>query len=127
MKQQLTLICRHDDNEARELRTRDWLEKHGVQIQEWNGLQVLTMTVPEKPYEGQYKNEWVVGFDDVNGDHEQSYLSISLKPDPHDTSIEVLYEGSSSCSCKGLGCPKCNDELNLIAQGLNPWQHHTMR
>jgi hypothetical protein len=109
------------------MRTQDWLLRHGATIEQTrNGLQVITVTA-EKPSEGQYKHEWILHFDDVNGDPEQSWLSILLKPNPFDTLLEVEYEGSYSCSCKGKGCIKCNDELNLIAQGLNPWQHHTTK
>jgi hypothetical protein len=126
MKTQVTLICGHDDNVARELRTRDWLEKHGASVAEWNGLQVISMLC-DAPTEGQYRHEWVVGFDDLEGNQEQSYLSISLKADPYKTRIEVEYEGSYSCSCKGKGCNQCNDELAAIAEGHNPWQHHTAK
>ena len=123
-KTEVTLIAGHDDSEARELRTRDWLQKHGARIEEYSGLQVVTMRC-EKPSEGQYKHEYVVGFDDPEGNQEQSYLSISLAPNPYDTRLEVEYEGSYSCSCKGKGCIKCNEELAAIAEGRNPWQHHT--
>lgn len=125
MNTQVTIIAGHDDNEAREMRTRDWLQKHGATIEEYSGLQVVTVQAPEKPGKGQYTGEYIVGFDNAEGDQEQSYLVISLEPDPYDTSIEVKYYGDYGCSCKGLGCIKCNDELAALANGVNPWEHHT--
>lgn len=125
-KKQITIISGHDTDEERALSIRIWLEQHGVTIEEWNGLQVLTMKA-EKPSEGQYRHEWNVGFDDPEGNQEQSYLVLSLEPDPYDTRIEVKYEGSYACTCKGRGCTKCNDELAAIERGENPYHHHTAR
>lgn len=125
MKTQVTIVAGPDSNEVRGLRTQDWLLRHDASIElTRDGLQVITVQA-EKPTEGQYRHEWILQFEDVNGDPEQSWLSILLKPNPFETCLEVEYEGSHSCSCRGAGCIKCNDELNLISQGLNPWQHHT--
>jgi hypothetical protein len=123
-KKEITIIAGHDTNEEREKRTRAWLEQHGVKVEEWNGLQVLTMQA-EKPSEGQYRHQWVIGFDNAEGDQEESYLVINLEPDPYDTRIEVEYEGSYSCTCKGLACVKCNGELAAVDRGENPYAHHT--
>src|SRR5579859_2702579 len=97
-KKQITIIAGHDTDEQREQRTRAWLTQHGVTVEEWNGLQVLTMQA-EKPSEGQYRHQWNVGFDNFEGDQEQSYLVIRLEVDPYDTRIEVKYEGSYACRC----------------------------
>jgi hypothetical protein len=126
MKTEITIIAGHDNNEPREIRTLDWLRKHGASIEEWNGLQVITMQA-EKPSKGQYNDQWTIGFDDAEGNPEQSYLLIDLEVNPFDTCIEVKYEGSYSCSCHGYGCTKCNDELASIEKGVNPWEHHTAK
>lgn len=127
MKTQVTIIAGHDDNVAREIRTLDWLQKHGATIEAYGSLQVVTMTLPEKPGAGEYRGEWIAGFDDAEGNHEQSYLRISLEVDPYDTRIDVRYEGSYDCSCHGYGCTKCNDELASIEKGIDPWEHHTAK
>ncbi len=83
---QITIIAGHDTNEKREKRTRAWLEQHGVKVEEWNGLQVLTMQA-EKPSEGQYRHQWVIGFDNAEGDQEQSWFIVSLSPDPIEAKV----------------------------------------
>jgi len=123
MIKQITIIAGHDTDEGREKRTRTWLEQHGVQIEEWRGLLVLTMQA-EEPGTGQYRNQWIVGFDDSEGSQEQSWLVIDLDPDPYETHIEVEYAGDYACTCKGRGCPKCNEELAAIERFEDPYAHH---
>ena len=122
-KKEITIIAGHDISEEREQRTRAWLEQHGVKIEEWNGLQVLT--VKAEVERGQYNDQWVIGFDDPEGEQESSCLVISLALDPYDSRIEVDYHGSYACTCKGLACTKCNGELEAIGRGENPYAHHT--
>lgn len=124
MKKQITIIAGHDTNEERERHTRTWLKQHGATIEGWNALQVLTFNRAELA-RGQYQDNYIVGFDDPEGNSEQSYLYISLEPDPHETVVYVEYEGSYSCTCKGKSCIKCNDELAAIERGENPYSHHT--
>ncbi len=50
---------------------------------------------------------------------------FSLEPDPYDTRVYVEFEGSYSCSCRGRGCVKCNEQLEAIEAGRNPYAHHT--
>jgi hypothetical protein len=121
---QITIISGHDTSEEREQRTRAWLEQHGVTIEEWNGLQVLTFKKAEMN-KGQYNDQYTICLRDAEGEDEQSYLLIDLEADPYDTRIEVKYEGSYSCSCKGYGCAKCNEELAAIGRGEHPYAHHT--
>jgi hypothetical protein len=122
MKKHITIIAGHD-NEEREEHTRTWLAQHGVAVEEWNGLQVLTLQA-EQPTEGTYKGEWIVGFDQANGDQEESYLVINLEPDPYDTRIYVEFAGSYACQCRGKGCIECNEELARIERGEDPYAHH---
>jgi len=89
-------------------------------------LLIITMQA-EKPSEGPYKHQWTTGFDNAEGDQEQSYLVIDLEPDVYETSVYVKYEGSYSCTCKGLACTKCNDELAALAAGRNPYMYHTLQ
>jgi len=100
------------------------LRKHNVTIEEWNGLQVLTMQT-KKPDEGQYSHQWIVDFDDIEGNQEQSWLVVNLEVDPYDTRIEIEYSGDYGCTCKGRGCVKCNEELAATLAGRNPYAHHT--
>src|SRR5438045_9204436 len=107
MKKHITIIAGHDTNEKREHQTLDWLRKHNVTIEEWNDLQVLSMANGEIG-RGQYQDSYALQFINAEGDPEESWLSISLSPDPYETRIRVEYEGSYSCSCKGLGCATCH-------------------
>lgn len=75
--------------------------------------------------QGHYQHEYIIGFPDAEGEMEVSSLVVSLELDPHDSRITVEYQGDYGCTCKGLGCPKCNSELAALARGENPWAHHT--
>jgi len=122
MKKQITIICGHDTDEAREKRTLDWLAKRGATVEEFSGLQVVTMTAEMD--KGQYNGEYYIGYDDPEGNQEQSSLRLSLEPDPYESSIDVRFDGSYSCTCFGHGCSECNDEQSAIAKGENPYAHH---
>ncbi len=124
MKKQITLIAGHDDNGQQEQQTRAWLTRHSITVEEWNGLQVLTINNAEIN-NGTHTGEHCIGFDNAEGDPEESYLLVSLEPDPYDTRIEVEYSGSYSCACKGYACAECNTEIAAIARGENPYAHHT--
>ncbi len=103
-----------------------WLSQHGATIEEWNGLQVLTMQA-DQPSEGAYKHQYTVVFDNAEGDPEASYLAIYLEPNPYDTRVSLEFEGSYACTCKGRACTKCNEELAAIKRGDNPYAHHTVK
>jgi hypothetical protein len=122
---QITLIAGHDTNEEREELTLDWLRKHNVTIEDERGLLILTMRA--ELVRGQHRDEYVAGFDTAEGNQEASSLTISLEPDPYETRIYVEFEGSYSCTCKGRGCVKCNEELEAIEAGRNPYAHHTVK
>ena len=124
MAKQITIIAGHDTNGEREERTLAWLEQHGVTVEEYQDLQVLTFRKAEIE-KGQYNDTYIIGFENAEGDQEQSWLYISLEPDPHETIVYVQYGGDYSCSCKGRGCAKCNAELEAIERGENPYAHHT--
>jgi hypothetical protein len=124
MKKHITIVAGHVTDGQREQRTLAWLAQHGVKVEEWNGLQVLAITGGELN-KGIYIGGYVVVFDNFDGDPELSSLTISLEVDPNDTRLSVEFEGDYGCTCKGLGCAMCNEELRSIARGETPYAHHT--
>ena len=116
MKKQITLIAGHDTSKARELMTLDWLKEHGVKVEEWNGLQVLTIIGAEMN-KGQYTGEYCVGFDNAEGEMQLSALYPGITP--KNVQEEVGWPLRLAPKIEGVSAPSA-EELRLIREELDP-------
>ncbi len=69
--------------------------------------------------------DYAIAFYNAEGNDEESWVEIELYIDAYETQLRLKYDGDRQCSCKGKGCVKCVEELAAIAEGKNPYSHHT--